>query len=524
MGMDNGYFHQPLGDYTFQLEPTFGAGVAGDPLYDGLVGGNGGLWDRYLASRSAKEPFKKTWDEFIEQWRFYPKPDTGINATPPLPQTVETDALAAFTSEFEALLETNTDWADLNLTASEIEAVVKGSFGYFLRTFPYDQIGPDSGGGPITSVQFFEKWKEFMTVTTVILSASATGARENVRSFQDVFEAFFPSGADFETKLREFFDAHLHQKGYFLPSHHIDEWVRQVTSLASRTKEIRLTGDELRRRNIMLLVFKILRQVLERLQETVSIQATRLGFLADYQARYTDLMARVPIYQALPPKIVGPQELWEAAVDDGTSTAGNVPDELEDDLINQVGANGTIDQILDQKGFAGITLREIREAGIPVPTQFGYSASEQDTVDLLVDAGQLPESARIPDSQVVGKGLDPNEAQVDEQVILNALLLNGENPPIWPGVWWLVDQPLDGTDFTDARYGDLDDQQQRRTDINQHRQQWIEGLRSKRNIVKDQAKQGQTNMSQTQEAINQQSNLMTSIIQQMSGIIQGIFR
>ncbi len=62
-----------------------------------------------------------------------------------------------------------------------------------------------------------------------------------------------------------------------------------------------------------------------------------------------------------------------------------------------------------------------------------------------------------------------------------------------------------------------------RTDMNSQNNTMTQTLRSYRDMVGSQAQQHQTAIQQTQEAVTQQTNISTAIIQQMSTILQSIF-
>ncbi|MGZ4849902.1 MAG: hypothetical protein ACXV2C_00820 [Candidatus Bathyarchaeia archaeon] len=63
-----------------------------------------------------------------------------------------------------------------------------------------------------------------------------------------------------------------------------------------------------------------------------------------------------------------------------------------------------------------------------------------------------------------------------------------------------------------------------RQSLNQINSTHIEQMRSNNNIIADTAKGLQTNINQTQDAVNQQSNMATSLIQQMNSILSSIYR
>lgn len=69
-----------------------------------------------------------------------------------------------------------------------------------------------------------------------------------------------------------------------------------------------------------------------------------------------------------------------------------------------------------------------------------------------------------------------------------------------------------------------DAKSQARQDLNNVNNTYIEQMRSNRAILSDDAKALQANLNQTTDAVNQQSNMATSIIQQFSTIMQAIYR
>jgi hypothetical protein len=64
----------------------------------------------------------------------------------------------------------------------------------------------------------------------------------------------------------------------------------------------------------------------------------------------------------------------------------------------------------------------------------------------------------------------------------------------------------------------------RNKDVNPHMQSVLEKVRARRSAVQDEAKQTQTTINQSQDASNQQTQMATSLIQQLSTILSQIFR
>lgn len=68
------------------------------------------------------------------------------------------------------------------------------------------------------------------------------------------------------------------------------------------------------------------------------------------------------------------------------------------------------------------------------------------------------------------------------------------------------------------------DDHHERADLNQANSTYTEQMRSNRSIIQDDAKALQSVLNQTNDAVNQQSNMATSIIQQFSTILGSIYR
>jgi len=63
-----------------------------------------------------------------------------------------------------------------------------------------------------------------------------------------------------------------------------------------------------------------------------------------------------------------------------------------------------------------------------------------------------------------------------------------------------------------------------RDDLNKLNATFTEQIRGRRGIVSDDAKALQTNVNQTSDAVNQQTNMATSLLEQLSTILGAIFR
>lgn len=63
-----------------------------------------------------------------------------------------------------------------------------------------------------------------------------------------------------------------------------------------------------------------------------------------------------------------------------------------------------------------------------------------------------------------------------------------------------------------------------RGDLNRLNAQYTETLRNKRSVISDDAKALQSNVNQSNDAVNQQSSMGTSIMQTLSTLLSSIFR
>lgn len=63
-----------------------------------------------------------------------------------------------------------------------------------------------------------------------------------------------------------------------------------------------------------------------------------------------------------------------------------------------------------------------------------------------------------------------------------------------------------------------------RANLNQLNSQYTETLRNRRSIISDDAKAVQSNVNQSNDAVNQQSTLGTSILQQLTTLLSSVFK
>lgn len=79
-------------------------------------------------------------------------------------------------------------------------------------------------------------------------------------------------------------------------------------------------------------------------------------------------------------------------------------------------------------------------------------------------------------------------------------------------------------DAYDTPSADDADEGSLRDDLNRVNSTYTEQLRSLRSQISDEAKTLQTNVNQTSDAVNQQTNMATSLLQQLSTILSAIYK
>ncbi|MBS0637823.1 MAG: hypothetical protein JSS12_09950, partial [Verrucomicrobia bacterium] len=84
--------------------------------------------------------------------------------------------------------------------------------------------------------------------------------------------------------------------------------------------------------------------------------------------------------------------------------------------------------------------------------------------------------------------------------------------------------PSSTTQPTDPLRNLSDSNAKTRGEINSRDQQYIENVRSKRQVVQDQQSALQSNLDQSRQTLSQQTDLANSIIDSLKGLIAAIFR
>ncbi|NGX42801.1 MAG: hypothetical protein K940chlam7_01089 [Chlamydiae bacterium] len=188
-----------------------------------------------------------------------------------------------------------------DLIAREVIDYFHRSFDHFLANYPYNadgSVGTSAPGGPLlpppeASLQFFARWSEYMGRTAKILESTDVG--EDVPSYEAFYNGLFGADPDkFRTRLQEFVTPIFNKDGTFIPSQEFNNWVTEL-----RNDYIQLIGapEKLKPRDLLIIdrILKLLIGTIGILQNVSAAQAQRLGFYADWQRAYTDMLTRLPI-------------------------------------------------------------------------------------------------------------------------------------------------------------------------------------------------------------------------------------
>jgi hypothetical protein len=521
------YFHRPLDQLSNKLTPVdSGAGIAADiATIMSQAPGSAAGWAQYLSERSNKELFAHTLEGFVDQYA----DSLGISrlddpTRAQLRQNIEIGLMNIYIVQNKIFfldngLNPQSDFTDVDgldglevftpqFDLEKVKSMAVKAFTNFITHFPVPY--PDNGDPPLTVADFELELRTYFTTIALIEldTTNQLAAVEGFPSFEEIYKGMFPDATEVQyiTRLNDFVNQMIRRDGTFIPSQHVDEWQTELRKELDDHLFIKLSPDEIRRRNIMMMVFRILRQILERLQETIFVQGENVQFLTEEQNAYTELMARIPIYQSLPAYIIG-EESSTLTINSVLDPSINTTLSSADSVLGSEDDDGE-DNPYNLDTGDGVSARSVIKDGVELSTAGIESSDDENYQSIkLTFSGDFGSDS---DAFLDAKGF----AGITMREILEKTDIKV------PGVWFLAEQPYDGT----GRYGTAEDDQTTRSDINAERNRWIESARSFRNISRDRTKQAQTNLSQTKEAINQQTNLMTSLIQQLSGMLQSIFR
>ncbi len=343
-------------------------------------------------------------------------------------------------------------------------------------------------------------------------------------------------------------------------------------TIVSYTNKV-LTPEEIKKRNIMFEVFNSVIDMLLSLQNTVTKQADNLAFYARWQREYTAMLTRVPTYVGGESSVVkiditdlnspnpdyskmtfGYNDIsvediakWWAQerLDGGTETFDIKSFTLRD-------ANGNTQYLRLSFGPGGIGLSitfqgtnfgstiGLGGSSVPVGTTFDESVKNFENAfksvwlgsgDSIV-TGNSTASTNYLNTLTTGAGtIAPGTTNpIAQATLIQASIFAPTALPLGSKSLFAILKPYtyvgpsNLTDPANAVRALSDANAKSRGEINARAQQYIENVRSKRQVVQDIQSEQQANLDQSRQTLTQQSDLLTSIIDSLKGLLSSIFR
>ena len=288
-----------------------------------------------------------------------------------------------------------------------------------------------------------------------------------------------------------------------------------------------LSPDEIAKRYVVFNTFTIILQMLTMLQKTVAQQTAHLNFLQKYQEQYTELMGAMPTY------IASPDTQWTTSLEPSKFTFGynNISAQ---DIANYVAFSGnsyTVQGIVNPFAdpLLGITPLQ------PISIQFSDSEVSF-TIGTLITFSEAV--APVPSTVSPGdqaQFLADNIAGAFDRLMAttysNGTLMSFINDQLRSQTtipWRFISPyPID----PDSNLSQEDQQKhsqintnysKARAEVNTRDQAWLQTAQGERQILQDRAQVVNTNLSSIKEALNQQANVMNSLVESLRSIVAAI--
>ncbi|MDF2549005.1 MAG: hypothetical protein K0S07_72 [Chlamydiales bacterium] len=422
-----------------------------------LSEGSGSAFSSFLNGFNQNRQWS-SWTDFIDKWRAftgYGAAHPGLNArSGPAFTALVSDlknalAIQAGGGDFAPYLASFTDPTDFD---RDIEQIADGLMTHILNDFPF----PSDGSAP-TSAYFFSYLQDALTTTAYLLNSSASN---NVATYEAIYSSLFSTG--FSEKLVDFIGRQVEGEGFFTPSVFYDKWIAEIISDYKSLQMQDLSPNELKRRQVTDVLFLVLIQMLEIIQESISVQAKVATYIAKWQEQYTNCMEATPLYVQSP-----------------DSYAGLTLDRLHEIAVEAVEKEG-----VPQSAFAV----PLRDPPSPFITTVNYA---------------------LPKDHVSG--------------ILNLTVgvdyLKTHSFPLG-GVGELYGNDI----IVRQRWQGSGDNASTRSEKNQVMSQYLSNIRGRRTALSSQQKQVESGLETTNNSLNQLSAIMTAVLAQLNGMLKDIFR
>lgn len=484
-----------------------------------FVGGEftSGLLTSYFAhleDQKLDSTFPFTWRKLVEDFRDW---NHNVNGAP-IPTTDPYD-LAVFQNLQDKIYDPQIDWptsivgwnfaaeGDFDVTDDQQNLIMDTLIGGILRSYKFNRDQDDLSYSFGDFVGYF---KEASAVTVDVFNTLDNIGQGVPKDYEKLISTYLPELSTSEAKnlLIEYIQQSLLVSGAFNPSSFYDRFAHHIEGMyEANIDKLQLTESEIERRQIFVTIFDILLNLYRISQQTILRFQDQLEYFTNLQKEYSELMANVPLYKVNPggygdleiTDLKEQAQAFESNYGAAPMFYYILPQERGEDnqLINREdinsddegyilnsdtlvsteyppGSGSFIDLIPKEDVFAWVNLADTDSI-----TRDFYKAVGSDIV---------PETLEVRDILFQPRGRSAVGAADDDDVIKAT---------------------------GDAAI---------RATTNEKLNQYIETARGKRSVVKDRAKEVENTFNQLNESLNKITSLMTAIVQQISTILQAIFR
>ncbi len=294
--------------------------------------------------------------------------------------------------------------------------------------------------------------------------------------------------------------------------------IYQVESIVS------LSPEEMAKRNILFETFSTVLKMLDALQGTVRAISQAMVFYAKWQDQYTSMMTKIPLYApgATSTLTANLGDMGKTKIGYAGITIADVTNYLLNGALDEIyaGTSGTktfnVNSALSFNLVYDGTTKQVKldflSTGIVMFTS-GYITLPALKNNAKTSVGSIMASF-TQNFQTASGQIPGATAGATYELIRNTILGGAVTGLLWSDITQIA---TNNDDLNKSRAGT-------RGELNGKLQLYIENARSLRQQVKDRMQPVQDILSQAREAIQSQSNLLSSITDSMKGIIASIFR
>lgn len=327
-----------------------------------------------------------------------------------------------------------------------------------------------------------------------------------------------------------------------------------------------LSPEEIKKRDIMFGVLNSVLSMLLALQDTVTVEAQNLAFYGRWQRAYTDMLTRVPTYVGaessnvhvdladLSKFTLGYNDIsiediakwWAQQRQNGqndvfsistftnfTNTGSNfVQINFFSTGIswytNSMSTTGLI--VGSQQGVVGVTAGATFDENVTI-LENGFRTFWNNFSGIIIgtqatNAQNYVNALPSAPSTIAANTTDTTQQQQLIQSQIFSQTATNTDPNINFSIFkpYTYVAPSNITQATDPKRSIADAASKARAEINSRDQQYIENIRSRRQLVQDEQQTIQANLDQSRQVIPQQSDLFHALLDSLKGILASIYR